>query len=78
MKGEEFRRALRKAISAQHKAARNKRGKRPTGMQRADFGAKGYRREPPSSYCQNDNKDSGTVEGLAGAAPQVSAPTHPR
>lgn len=66
--GEEFRDAYRRALADRHKTQRNKRGRRPSGMQRADFGTSGYRREPPSE--NSSGKD--TAEGFAGATPQLS------
>jgi hypothetical protein len=55
MRGEEFRRAVRKAISAQHKAARNRRGRRARGLERANLGRLGLRIPPP--------RDTGTDQG---------------
>jgi hypothetical protein len=44
--GEEFQRELRTALVNLHKAQRNRRGRLPKGLERADLGRQGYRREP--------------------------------
>lgn len=54
--GREFRDAYRRALADRHKAARNRRGKRPKGLARPDAGRAGYRREPPAR--QEDSRTS--------------------
>jgi hypothetical protein len=59
VRGDEWRQAVKRALADQHKAARNRRCKRPSGMQRADFGAAGYRRESPSENSGENGAASG-------------------
>jgi hypothetical protein len=52
--GKDFRDAYRRALADQHKAARNRCGRRARGLERADLGRLGLRIPPP--------RDTGTEE----------------
>ena len=69
--GEEFRRELRKALADLHRQQRNRRGRRPKGIERADFGRAGFRREPPCEHGKECRGESHEPSETA-AAPQVS------
>lgn len=63
--GAQWQAEVRKALADLHKAQRNRRGKRPQGIKRPEYGRLGYRREPPSN-CECEGTCECTPEGQPG------------
>jgi len=67
--GAEWRVEVRRAQAAIHKAQRIKRGKRPRGAERADYGRAGFKREPSRENGADQEPATGSTAAHDGGDP---------